>query len=124
MRIYKNKWFTRFARKEHISAARLRQAVEDAEAGKIDADYGGGVIKQRIARPGEGKSGGYRTVILYRRGGKAFFVYGFPKSERDNITGVEERAFKELAKLVFGLSDEDLAKLVETGAYEKVEGDD
>jgi hypothetical protein len=65
VRIYKNKWFARFARKERISGAKLRQAVKEAEAGKIDADYGGGVIKQRIARTGEGKSGGYRTVILY-----------------------------------------------------------
>jgi hypothetical protein len=124
LRIYKNKWFTRFARKERISKAKLRQAVEEAEAGKIDADYGGGVIKKRIARPGEGKSGGYRTVILYRKGEKAFFVYGFPKSERDNITDVEEREFKELAKLTFGLSDEDLAKLIKTGAFEEVKGDD
>ena len=54
------------------------------EAGKIDADCGG-VIKQRIARSGQGKSGGYRTVILYRKGDKALFVYGFPKNERENI---------------------------------------
>lgn len=50
----------------------------------IDADYGGGVIKQRIARPHEGKSGGYRTIILYRQHAKAFFVYGFSKNERDS----------------------------------------
>ncbi len=73
MRIFKNKWFARFARKEGISEAKLREVVKDAEAGNIDADYGGGVIKQRIARSNEGKSGGYRSVILYRRGDKAFF---------------------------------------------------
>ena len=65
MRIFKNKWFAKFARKEEISDEKLIQAVKDADAGNIDADYGGGVIKQRISRPQEGKSGGYRTIILY-----------------------------------------------------------
>ena len=60
VRIFKNKRFARFASQEGIDDSKLREAVRDAEAGKIDADYGGGVIKQRIARPGEGKSGGYR----------------------------------------------------------------
>ena len=77
MRVFKNKWFTKFAQKEDISDATLCEAIKDAEAGRIDADYGGGVIKQRIARPNEGKSGGYRAIILYRQGDKAFFVYGF-----------------------------------------------
>lgn len=121
VRIFKNRWFVRFARKEGISDAKLREAVKDAEAGNINADYGGGLIKQRIARPNEGKSGGYRSVILYRRGDKAFFVYGFLKSERDNIDAAEEREFKKLAKVTFALSEEELARLVEIGAYTEVQ---
>ncbi len=124
MRIFKNKWFVRFARKESISEAKLREAVKDAEAGNIDADYGGGVIKQRIARPNEGKSGGYRSVILYRRGDKAFFVYGFLKSERENINEAEEQEFKKLAKVTFALSEDELAKLVKTGVYKEVKCDE
>lgn len=124
MRIFKSKWFAKFARKEGISDTKLCKAVKDAEAGKIDADYGGGVIKQRIARPNEGESGGYRSVILYHRGNKAFFVYGFPKSEQKNIDDAEEQAFKELAKVTFAFSDDALAKLVKTGAYEEVKCDD
>jgi len=120
MRIFKNRRFAKFASKEGIDDAKLREAVREAEAGKIDADYGGGVIKQRIARSGEGKSGGYRSVILYRQGDKAFFVYGFPKNERENIDKVEERAFKELAKMTFAFSDDELRKLIETGAYKEV----
>lgn len=85
MRIFKNKWFVRFARKERITDAKMSEAVENAEKGLIDADYGGGVIKQRIARPGAGKSGGYRSIILFRKGKLAFFVYGFAKNEQDNI---------------------------------------
>ena len=124
MRIFKNKWFAKFAEKEGISDAKLCKAVKDAESGKIDADYGSGVIKQRIARPNAGKSCGYRSVILYYRGKRAFFVYGFPKSKRENIDEVDERYFKEMAKLTLAFSDDELAKLVKTGAYEEVKCDD
>ncbi len=65
MQIFKNRWFTKFAKDEDISDEKLCKAVKDAENGLIDADYGGGVIKQRIARPHEGKSGGYRSIIFY-----------------------------------------------------------
>lgn len=74
LRIYKNAWFERFARKQRIADSALRDAVRRAEQGQIDADLGGGVIKQRIARAGQGKSGGYRTIILYRQEQRAFFV--------------------------------------------------
>ena len=73
MRIFKNKAFTRFARKSGISDASLCKSVSDAEQGVIDADLGGGVIKQRVARSGGGKSGGFRTLILFRVGERAFF---------------------------------------------------
>ena len=108
MRVLKNKWFVKFAHKDRIRDATLCAAVKDAESGNIDADYGGGVIKQRIARPNEGKSGGYRTIILFRRGDRAFFVYGFAKNERENIDKSDERDFKELAKGLLGISDEQL----------------
>ena len=80
MRIFKSRWFQRFAQKEAITDVVLREAVARAEQGQIDADLGGEVIKQRIARPGQGRSKGYRTIIFFRRGVRAFFVYGFAKS--------------------------------------------
>lgn len=124
MRIFKTKWFNKFAREENISDATLCQTVRNADTGLIDADYGSGVIKQRVARPNEGKSGGYRCVILYRKGSKAFFVYGFPKNARTNINQVEKREFKELAKVVFALTDAQLTTLIDTGAYQEVACDD
>ena len=124
MRIFKSKRFAKFARKERISDETLRAVVLDAEAGKIDANYGGDVIKQRIARPNEGKSGGYRSVILYRKGDKAFFVYGFAKNEQDNIDESDEKNFKELAKILLGASDTELKKLVKAGKYVEVKCDD
>ena len=99
MRVYKNSWFVRFARKEKIDDDTLRDAIDRAQRGLIDADLGGGLIKQRIARVGEGKSGGYRSIIIYKSGSKAFFVFGFAKSMRENLTGPELLAYKQLAAI-------------------------
>ena len=120
MRIFKNKYFAKFARKERIDDAKLREVVKEADAGNVAADYGGGVIKQRIARPNEGKSGGYRSIIYYRQGDKAFFVYGFSKKDRDNISDDEEREFKRQAKMTLTLSDEQILRLLENGTYQEV----
>lgn len=98
MRIFKTAWFTRFARIQKISDEALREAVLRAERGQMDAVLGGGVIKQRIARIGQGKSTGYRTIILFRAGYRASFVYGFAKNDRDNIRKDEEDQFKKMAK--------------------------
>ena len=124
MRIFKNKPFAKFARKEQISDAKLWEAVTAAERGNIDADYGGGVIKQRIARTNQGKSGGYRAIIYYLQADKAFFVFGFSKNARDNIEEDEERELKRQAKITFTLSNEQLLKLLENGTYQEVKSHD
>jgi hypothetical protein len=93
----------------------LWDAVARAEKGQIDADLGGDVIKQRIARPGQGRSKGYRVIIFFRRGGKAFFVYGFSKSQRANINNQEEQQFKEAAKTVLALTETQLAVRLKRG---------
>ena len=128
MRIFKSRWFERFARKEGIADAVLREAVARAERGQIDADLGGGVIKQRIARPGQGKSKGYRTIILCRpstfsRGANAFFEYGFSKSQRPNINDAEEAYFKEAAKHVLALTEKQLAELLKRGDFVEVKSE-
>ena len=122
MRIFKSRWFQRFARKEGIADAVLREAVARTEKGQIDADLGGGVIKQRIARPGQGRSKGYRTIILFRRGAMAFFVYGFAKSRRANIDANEEEQFKEAAKHVLALPEKLLLELLKRGDFVEVNG--
>ncbi|MCC7499400.1 MAG: type II toxin-antitoxin system RelE/ParE family toxin [Bryobacterales bacterium] len=120
MRIFTSRWFQRFARKEGIAVAALREAVARAEKGQVKADLGGEVIKQRIARPGQGRSKGYRTIILFRRGERAFFVYGFSKSQRANIDADEERQFKEAAKHVLALTEKQLAELLKKGDFVEV----
>jgi hypothetical protein len=98
LRVFRTKWFTRFARRERISDASLGEAVRRAQRGLIDADLGGGVIKQRVARPGQGRSGGYRALIAYRPKARAVFVFGFAKSARDNIDEDEIATLRDIAK--------------------------
>ena len=102
----------------------LWDAIDRAEKGQIDADLGGGVIKQRVARPGEGKSKGYRSIILFRKGQRSFFVYGFSKSELGNIRKDEEEQFKKMAKYVLALTDAQLEELIIDGQFEEVSRDD
>lgn len=98
--------------------------VKEIESGQIDTDYGGSVIKQRLARKNQGKSGGYRCIILYRIQDKVFMVYGFAKKDKDNIEDDEVLGFKALAEEMLNLTDESLNKLIERKALIEVEYDD
>ena len=124
MRVFKSRPFARFARKAGLSDAALRAAIRDAERGLIDADLGGGVIKQRIARLGGGKSGGFRTIILFRAGARAFFVHGFAKNEQANIRDDELAAFRMLAAEMLGYQDEAIARAVRAGVLIEVKNND
>ena len=108
MRVFKTKPFGRFAEREGIDDAALCDAIQRAERGLIDAQLGSGVIKQRIARKGKGKSAGVRTIVLFRRGERSFFVYGFAKNSRDNIRRDELKAFRALAGEMLALEDDAL----------------
>lgn len=90
----------------------------------MDADLGGGVIKQRIARRGEGKSGGFRVVILYQRGVKAFFVHGFAKSDRANVAQDELAALKQLASEMLAYGDKEIAQAMASGPLREVNCDE
>ena len=120
MRIFRNNPFTRFAKKAALDDAALSRAVDDAERGLIDARLGGGVIKQRVARRGEGKSGGFRTIILYKVHALAFFVHGFAKKDQDNIERRELTAFKLLASQMLAYDDDQIARAVASGTLIEV----
>ena len=113
VRIFKNKSFARFARKSGIAVASLRKAVADAEKGLIDADLGGGVIKQRVARDGAGKSGGFRTLVLFRLGSRALFVHGFAKKDKANISDDDLVALRELAAIMQAYNEAELGLAIE-----------
>jgi hypothetical protein len=124
MRVFKTKSFNRFARKEGLEDSLLLEAAANAVAGRVDADLGGGVIKQRIARKGGGKSGGFRTILLFRSGSHVFFVFGFAKSERANISKDELAAFRKLADILLTLGPERLGSAVEAGELIEVSDSD
>jgi hypothetical protein len=121
VRIFKNKWFTRFAGNEGITDGELRDMVSQLEEGQADADLGGGVYKIRVARPGEGKSGGYRVIVFFRSEERTFYQYAYPKSSRDNISQKELRVFKRTAKTNFAMSDRELANAIRAGEFIEIE---
>jgi len=120
MRILKTKWFHRWAAKECLTEVVLRAAAMELERGLGDA-LGGYVYKKRIALPGRGKRGGARTLIAYRSGRMMFFMYGFPKNERDNIESDELKALRLLAKKLLGYDAQDLTKAIEAGELIEVD---
>ncbi|QJU58879.1 type II toxin-antitoxin system RelE/ParE family toxin [Sphingomonas sp. AP4-R1] len=120
-RVFKNGWFERFARKERIADWALRDAVERAESGLVDADLGGGVIKQRVARPGKGKSGGYRTLILFRQGDRAIFAFGFAKSAQANISKADLALLRDAATEALEWKDQELDRLVASGTLVEID---
>ncbi len=116
--------FARFARREGVGDRALCDAVGRIANGLVDADLGRGVIKQRIARKGGGRSGGFRTIVLFRRGELAFFVYGFAKSGRENLRRDELVTFRLLADEYLALDPLGLAAVLAAGAIIEVTCDD
>ena len=123
MSVYVTKEFARFARKAGLADAKLLQAAQDVAAGHYDADLGGGVFKQRVARQGGGKSSGFRTIILFRVGSHSFFAHGFAKSDKANVSARELKALKRLADVLLGFSEEQLVAAQAAGELIEVESD-
>ena len=120
MRVFKTKWFERFARKERITDAALCDAIDRAAKGLVDADLGGGVIKQRVARRGQGRSGGFRVIVLYRASRRSVFAYGFAKSGKADLDDDELVIYRRLAGHYLGASDAEFAKLIKVEALTEV----
>ncbi len=123
MRIFKTKWFVRYARRERIGDDSLCEAIERAERGLVDGDLGGDIIKQRVARKGQGRSGGYRMLIAYRRGNRAVFLYGFAKSERENIDDDELATLQDIAAGWLTANDAKLARAIADGFVQEIDND-
>jgi hypothetical protein len=121
VRIFKTRWLARFARREGIDDGSLREAIERAERGLIDADLGGGLIKQRVARRGQGRSGGYRMVVGYRVKDRAVFLLGFAKNERENIEPDELLSLKETAEKWLSATEAKLQMEVELGNLQEID---
>ena len=120
LRVFRTRAFTRFARREGLEDGALFEAIQRAGKGLIDADLGGDVIKQRIARKGQGKSRGFRSIVLFRRDELAFFVYGFAKSGRQNLRRDELMAFRALADEMLALDESALDAALANGTIIEV----
>jgi hypothetical protein len=112
MKVYKTKEFTRLARKGGLSDPVLCQAVARAERGLVDAQIGRFLIKRRIARAGQGRSGGFRSILFYREKDRAVFLHLFAKSEQDNLSAAEQDAYRRFAAELAGLNDQIIGVLV------------
>ena len=123
VQVFKTKPFDRFARKALLDDAALCGVVANIERGLIDADLGGGVLKQRVARRGGGKSGGFRVLIVYRLRDRAIFVDGFAKSDRANVLKDELAALKGLAALFLAYREAELSRAVSAGILIEVRCD-
>ena len=124
MRAFKTRLFAKWARKEELSNQLLWQAVQEIERGLVDANLGGCVYKKRIALNGEGKRSGARTIIAYKMGEKAFFVFGYAKNQKANINEKEKKIVKALADELLSYSTKQLNELIKNGSLNEVKHDE
>jgi len=119
--IFKTRHFARWARKAGLVDSLLKAAVLEIQCGLLEADLGGGIVKKRIALPGRGKRGSTRTLLVTNRDDRWFFVYGFEKNERANISEKELGSLRKLAKDLLGLTSVQIAAAIEKGFLMEVE---
>jgi hypothetical protein len=121
-RILKTRFFHRWALRVGLSDTALRTAVQEIEQGLIDGDLGGGVLKKRVGVSGRGKSGGARVVLATNRGDRWFFMFGFLKNQRANISPRELDALRELAHDLLALNERQIDAQAKSGAFEEIIG--
>jgi len=115
MRVFKIKAFSRWASKQALSDKALHAAIIETNDGFFDANLGGNLYKKRVTIPGKGKRGNTRTLIAFKKGRRAFFIFGFDKGTRSNITDKEEHALKIFGNTLLSWSDKELNKRIKTG---------
>ena len=119
-RVFKTRQFAKWMRKTDLRDDVLCVAVNEMVNGLVDADLGGDVLKKRVAMPGRGKRGGVRTLVATRRASRWFFVFGFEKNEKDNVTSTELEALQWLAKQLLDLSVAQMEVAVQDGSLQEI----
>jgi hypothetical protein len=119
-RVFKTRHFIRWMRKTELSDSALCAAAIEMSQGLIDADLGGGIVKKRVGLAGRGKRGGARTLVATNKGSKWFFVYGFEKNDRANITDEELEALQEIAHELLARTNDQLGKAIEDGSLQEI----
>jgi len=123
MRVFKNRWFARWARTEDVLDSVLVQVAAEMVAGQVEADLGGGLFKKRLPREGSGKRGGYRVLIGYKKPKveRIVFLYAFAKSARANISDKEKEALSLVAEAFVAATDEQVGLLLQEGSIVEVQ---
>lgn len=119
-RVFKTRHFSRWMRKTELSDPALCKAVSEMEHGLIDADLGAGIVKKRVPLPGHGKRGSVRTLVATRKSDRWFFVYGFEKNERSNISNEELEGLQEIARLLLARTLSELDEAVRDGSLQEI----
>ena len=119
-RVFKTRQFANWMRKSELTDQSLCQAVSEMVSGLVDADLGGDVLKKRVALPGRGKRGGARTLVATRRASRWFFVFGFEKNEKANVSSAELEALQWLAKQLLDLTGRQLEVSVQDGSLQEI----
>ncbi len=119
-RVFKTRQFANWMRKSELTDQALCQAVSEMVIGLVDADLGGDVLKKRVALPGRGKRGGARTLVATRRASRWFFVFGFEKNEKANVSNAELEALQWLAKQLLDLTGRQLEVSVQDGSLQEI----
>ena len=119
-RILKTRTFNRWLRKTLLTDTALLKAIDEMEQGLVDADLGGNVYKKRVALPGRGKSGSTRTLIATNRQDRWFFMFGFEKNDKENITQAELAYLQEVAQIFLGYSSDELQLAIDKGEFLEV----
>ena len=122
-RILKTRTFNRWLRKTLLTDTALLKAIDEMEQGLVDADLGGNVYKKRVALPGRGKSGSTRTLIATNRQDRWFFMFGFEKNDKENITQAELAYLQEVAQIFLSYSNEELQLAIVQGEFLEVYDD-
>ncbi|MEW6342361.1 MAG: type II toxin-antitoxin system RelE/ParE family toxin [Paraburkholderia sp.] len=124
MRVFKTRLFARWADREGLVDAALLGAVEEMDRGLIDANLGANVFKKRVGVDGRGKRGGLRTLLAFRTGKRAFFVFGFAKNERANVSHKGLLTLKLLASQLLGYDERSLAQALRAGELHEIKSDE
>jgi hypothetical protein len=115
MRIFKTRFFDKWAKNEMLSNQVLLEIIQEIELGFVGVSLGSNVYKKRASLPGRGKSGGARTLIAYKTSERAFFIFGFPKNEKGNLSPKEKMMTKKFATELLNYSNEQIVKLIKDG---------
>jgi hypothetical protein len=119
-RVFKTRHFQRWMRKTELTDAVLCKAVQEMAAGLIDSDLGGTLVKKRVGLAGRGKRGGVRTLVATNKGNRWFFVFGFEKNERANISDAELEGLQIIAADLLARTGQQLDEAVADGALKEI----